>query len=130
MTHKPVQLEIIAQVPGSLNLCSHCQVFIDNVGVGSKTKQTDLDSYPPEFTADWQHLSALVLTLIERYPSQLVIKIIDAQSPLGLWLTLWRGIRCYPTFILAGRKYQGRTAEVDLMASLDAGMGQPAPIAQ
>ena len=121
MTPKPVQLEIIAHVPCSQSLCLHCQVFIDNAGVGPKTKQADLDSYPPEIMADWQRLSTWVLALSERYPGQLLIKIIDAQSPRGLWLALQRGVRRYPAFILAGEKYQGWTAEADLIARLDAG---------
>jgi hypothetical protein len=130
MTPKPVQLEIIAHVPGSLNFCSRCQGFIDNAGVGRKTKQADLDSYPPEFMADWQRLSALVLALSERYPGRLVIKIIDVQSPRGLWLALRRGVRRYPTFILAGEKYQGWISEAGLTARLDAWPGQPASTAR
>ena len=121
MKPKPVQIEILAHVPGGQNLCYHCQVFIDNAGVGRKTKQVELDSYPPELLADWQRLSARVLALSKRYPGQLLIKIIDAQSPRGLWLALRRGVRRYPAFILAGEKYQGWTAEADLVARLDAG---------
>ncbi len=120
MTPKSVQLEIIAHVPTSSNLCSHCQVFIDNAGVGHKSKQADLDSYPPEFMADWKRLSSMVLALSERYPGQLIIKITNAQSPRGLWLALRRGVHRYPTFILAGEKYQGWGAEADLVSRLDA----------
>ena len=123
MTPQPVQLEIIAHVLGSLNHCSHCQVFIDNVGVGRKIKQVDLDSYPPEFMADWQRLSDWVLALAERYPGQLVIKITDAQSPQGLWLALRHGFRRYPTFILAGEKYRGWESETNLLTKLSQLLG-------
>ena len=121
MKNKHVHLEIIAHVPSSQNLCYHCQVFIDDAGVGRKTRQADLDSYPPDVMADWQRLSAKVLALSKRYKDQLLIKIIDVQSPRGLWLALRRGVRRYPAFILAGEKYQGWTAEAELMARLDAG---------
>ncbi len=120
MAPQPLQLEIIAHVPGSYNLCSRCQAFFDNSGVGPKARRADLDSYPHEFMADWQRLSDWVLGLSARYPGRLAIKIIDAQSPRGVWLALRRGVRRYPTFILAGEKYQGWAAEANLTARLDA----------
>ena len=119
MTDKPLQLEIVAHVLGSMNHCSHCQVFIDGAGVGGQIKQTDLAAYPEEFMAEWQRLSDWILALAERYAGQLVIKITDAQSPQGLWKALRYGIRKYPTFLIAGEKYRGWEAEADLMARLN-----------
>lgn len=118
MPQSSVQLEIISHVLGSMKHCAHCQMFIDGVGVGGQVKQVDLDSYPPEFMADWQRLSDWVLALTKHYPDQLIIKITDAQSPQGLWLALRHGIRRYPTFILAGEKYRGWESESALMARL------------
>jgi len=118
MENKLVQIEVVAHVLGSLNHCSHCQVFIDGVGVGGRVKQADLEAYPQEFMAEWQRLSNWVLALAERYTGQLVIKIIDAQSLQGLWKALWHGVRKYPTFIIDGEKYQGWQAEADFTARL------------
>ncbi len=119
MTNKPVQLEIVAHVLGSMDHCSHCQVFIDGLGVGGKVKRADLDAYPKEFMAEWQRLSDWILALAERYAGQLVIKITDAQSLQGLWQALRHGVRKYPTFILEGEKYRGWEAEADLTARLN-----------
>ena len=106
MTYKPLQVEVVAHVLGSMNHCSHCQVFIDGVGVGGQIKQADLNAYPREFMDDWQHLSDWVLALAARYPGQLVIKIIDAQSLQGLWQALRHNIHKYPAFIVEGKTYQ------------------------
>ncbi|RME41499.1 MAG: hypothetical protein D6796_15770 [Caldilineae bacterium] len=116
MRTKPLQIEIVAHVLGSMNHCSHCQVFIDGLGVGGAIKQTDLNSYPPDFMLEWQRLSDWVLELAERYEGQLTIKITDAQSPQGLWKAIRHGVRQYPTFLIRGKKYHGwDTAVVEEM---------------
>ncbi len=107
MTNKPLQVEVVAHVLGSMDHCSHCQVFIDGSGVGGQVKRADLEAYPQEFMAEWQRLSDWILALAARYPGQLQIKITDAQSPQGLWKALRHGVRKYPTFIVEGEKYHG-----------------------
>jgi len=118
MPNNPVQIEIVAHVLGSMNHCSHCQVFIDGVGIGGQVKQADLDVYPQDFMAEWQRLSDWVLALTARYPGQLAIKITDAQSPAGLWKAFWFGARKYPTFIVKGEYYRGWEAEADFTTRL------------
>jgi hypothetical protein len=107
MTDQVLQVEVVAHVLGSMDHCPQCQVFIDGVGVGQQIHRTDLDSYPPDWMQEWQRLSDLILDLAARYPGRLQIKITDAQSPQGLWLALRRGVRRYPTFLVAGEKYHG-----------------------
>lgn len=107
MAEKPLEVEIVAHVLGSMDHCSHCQVFIDGAGVGGRVKQSDLDSFPKEWMAEWQQLSDLILALAERHAGQLVIKITDAQSPTGMWKAIRHGVRRYPTFIVGGEKYHG-----------------------
>lgn len=104
---QPLHVEVIAHVLGSMNHCSHCQVFIDGVGIGNQVHQADLDSYPPEWMADWQRLSDLIFALTEKYAGRLVIHITDAQSPQALWKALRHGIRKYPTFRIGNENYHG-----------------------
>ncbi len=111
MSHQPLEIEVLAHVLGSMNHCSHCQVFIDGVGVGDQIHQADLDSYPADWIQEWHQLSDLILNLTERFAGQLVVKITDAQTPQGLWKALRLGIRKYPTFIVASEKYHGLDAE-------------------
>jgi hypothetical protein len=112
MTNKPLEVEIITHVLGSVDHCAHCQVFIDGVGVGQKIHKTDLESYPSEWKSEWQQMSDLVLNLAERYAGKLVIKITDAQTPQALWKALRHSIRKYPTFLIAGEKYQGYDEQI------------------
>ncbi|MCW5854334.1 MAG: hypothetical protein KIT87_29970 [Anaerolineae bacterium] len=102
-----LQVEVVTHVLGSMSHCQHCQVFIDGSGVGGQVHQSDMESYPPEWRAEWTQLSDLIFRLTERYPGRLVVRIHDAQSVGGLWQAIRRGIRKYPTFIVGDEKYYG-----------------------
>lgn len=105
---RKLTVEVVAHVTGSVDHCSHCQIFIDRAGIGDKIHQEDLQSYPEDFVRDWQRVSDWVLDLAEVFSGQLIIRITDAQSMRGLWSSLTRGVRKYPTFIIDGKeKYQG-----------------------
>lgn len=107
MNQQPVDVQIFAHVLGSMSHCSHCQVFIDGAGVGEQVHMKDIESFPREWLQEWQQLSDLILQLAEKYRDRIVIKIVDAQSPQGLWAAIRRGIRRYPTFLVEGEKYTG-----------------------
>ncbi len=101
-----LKVEIVTRVVGSLNHCFHCQVFIDDVGVGDQIHNEDMAAYPADLQAEWERLSALVWRLGERFPDRLFVQITDAQSPRGLWLAL-RGVRRYPAFLIDGERVFG-----------------------
>lgn len=108
MSRQPLDVEVVTHVTGSMDHCSSCQVFIDGVGVGGQVHQQDMDSYPEDFIRDWQNISDWVFELADAFPGQLVIRITDAQSMQGLWKSLTKGVRKYPTFIINGEeKYHG-----------------------
>lgn len=102
-----LEVEVVAHVLGSMDHCSHCQVFLDGVGLGEQIHQADLDSYPPEWMDEWQQLSDIIFNLTERYAGRLVVKITDAQSPQAMWMTIKKGIRKYPTFLIQNDTYHG-----------------------
>ena len=104
---EPLKVEVVTHVLGSMNHCSHCQVFIDGVGIGDKVHQADLESYPPEWMEVWQRLSDLIFHVTERFAGRLVIKLIDAQSPQAMWKAIRQGIRKYPAFLVGNEKYHG-----------------------
>jgi hypothetical protein len=109
--NKPLEIEVVAHVLGSMDHCSHCQVFLEGVGVGQKVHQQDMDSYPKEWMEEWQSLSDLIYQIQEQYAGKLVIKITDAQSPQAMWKAIRRGVRKYPTFLVGNEKYHGLDEE-------------------
>ncbi|RMF41820.1 MAG: hypothetical protein D6755_12225 [Anaerolineae bacterium] len=114
-----LKIEVVTHVLGSLNHCSHCQVFLDGAGIGPEIHQRDLDSYPPEWKAEWQQFSDLIYSLTERYDGQLQILITDARSPRGLWLTLRGKARHYPAFLVGEQVCYGLD-EAALCDAIDA----------
>ncbi|MGD2027011.1 MAG: hypothetical protein PVI99_04275 [Anaerolineales bacterium] len=102
-----LEVEVVAHVLGSMDHCSHCQVFLDGAGLGDQIHQADLDSYPLEWMEEWQQLSDIIYNVTERFAGRLVVKITDAQSPQAMWKALRKGIRKYPTFLIEDEKYYG-----------------------
>ena len=101
-----LEVEVVAHVLGSMDHCSHCQVFLDGAGLGGQIHQADMESYPPDWMAEWQQLSDLIFNITERYAGQLRVKITDAQSPQAI-LKAFKGVRKYPTFLIEDEKYHG-----------------------
>jgi len=104
---EPLEVEVIAYVLGSMNHCSHCQVFLDGVGVGGKVHQADLDSYPEDLRQDWQRLSDLIFSITEKFAGKIVVRITDAQSPQAMWKAIRRGVRRYPSFLIGEDRLAG-----------------------
>jgi hypothetical protein len=105
---KPLNIEVVTHVAGSMDHCGQCQVVFNSVGIGGQIHREDVASYPEDFLKDWERLSAWVYSLAETYPGKLIIRITDAQSMNGLWKAISRGVRKYPTFIIEGEdQYQG-----------------------
>jgi len=106
-----LEVEVVAHVLGSMDHCSHCQVFLDGAGLGGQIHQADLDSYPKDWMEEWQKLSDIVFNVTERFAGRLVVKITDAQSPQAMWKALKRGVRKYPTFLIEDDEYYGLDEE-------------------
>jgi len=98
-----LQVEIVARTISSMMHCSHCQVFLDEAGVGTQVHRENLQAYPPEWQEEWERLSELVEHLAQRFAGRIVIHLTDAQSLRGLWWAI-RGVRRYPTFIVGGEE--------------------------
>ena len=57
MAEPLLQVEVVAHVLGSMDHCTHCQVFLDGAGVGSTVHQQDLDAYPKEWMGRLEEVS-------------------------------------------------------------------------
>jgi hypothetical protein len=63
-----------------------------------------LEEYPRDIKEEYLNLSNWIRELSHLYKHRLLIKLVDAQSPLGIYKSLRHWIRAYPTFILEGRE--------------------------
>lgn len=98
-----IDIEVIAPVVSGTSHCQHCQIFIDDAGVGQQVDRDEMSTYPQEMWEDYARLSDLVRDLSARYGRQLRFRIIDPHTPAGFWKSLRHWVRTYPTFIVNGQ---------------------------
>ncbi len=100
---KPVRLEVIAPTFQGLGLCTSCELILAEADVGERPQERGLAEYPQEWQEDYRRLTEWVYDLAGRYGEQILIKVIDPQSPEGLLKSLRYRVRRYPTWIVDGR---------------------------
>lgn len=99
---KPVRVEVIAPSFQGLGICTSCELVLSEAGVGENPRERALDEYPQDWQKEWRQLTDWVYDLAGRYGEQILIKVIDPQSPQGLLKSLRHRARRYPTWLVEG----------------------------
>jgi hypothetical protein len=119
------QLEIIYPLPESWGICLSCEMFMAQANLDQGPYMRGLEEYPPEWREEFQRLSDLILSLAERYPEDLAIRIWDPRSLQGMWKSLRHGVRRYPTFLVNGKNKISGWDEKRLEAELQTALTAP-----
>jgi len=101
---KPIRLEIVTKVVTFFDHCRRCQVLFDQAGLDKKIHQNEMEEYPLDLKEEYMKLSDWIRELSRLYKHRLLIKLIDVQSPLGIYKSLRHRIRTYPAFIVEGKE--------------------------
>jgi hypothetical protein len=101
---KPIQLEIVTKVVTFFDHCRHCKILFDQAGLDQKFHKKEMDEYPPDLKEEYAKLSDWIRELTRLYKHRLLIRVIDVQSPLGIYKSLRHRIRAYPAFIVEGKE--------------------------
>ena len=101
---KPIRLEIVTKVITFFDHCRRCKVLFDQTGLDQKLHQKEMDEYPSDLKEEYRNLSDWIRELSRLYKHRLQIKLIDVQSPLGIYKSLRHRIRAYPAFIVEGKE--------------------------
>jgi hypothetical protein len=101
---RPISLEIVTRVLTTFDHCRHCEIFFDEAGLDKKFHQKEANEYPPDLKEEFAKLSDWIRELTRLYKHRLLIRLIDAQSFLGIYKSLRHRIRKYPTFIVEGKE--------------------------
>lgn len=105
---RPILLEIVTKVITTFDHCRHCEVLFGEAGLDQKFHKKEMEEYPPDLKEDYIKLFDWIRELTRLYQHRLLIKVIDVQSPLGIYKSLRYRIRTYPTFIIEGKEiYSG-----------------------
>jgi len=117
---KPLLVEIIAYAPIAFYHCTHCEIAWREIGTSNQAHEEQLQSSLPEdLTKDYLVVSQWVKDVFRRYCDQVVIKMVDAASLEGVWLSLRHGARRYPAVIINKQVFVG----VDALKSADTRLG-------
>ncbi len=102
MSH--VSVQVIAPVLTNFFHCMHCERVFDQAGIGRQVHQEELEQYPEDAKQEAARLANWLFDLAHRYDDQIHIRVIDPQSPEGLFKSLRYWVRKYPTFIVDGHE--------------------------
>jgi len=116
---KPIVLEIVTKVITSFGQCRRCKILFDEAGFDQKVHQKEMDEYPADLKEEYTKLSDWIRELNGLYKHRLSIKLIDVQSPLGIYKSLRYRIRTYPTFIVEGKETYAGWDKSQLESLLD-----------
>jgi hypothetical protein len=101
---KPIRLEIVTKGITFFDHCRRCKVLFDQTGLDQKLHQKEMDEYPSDLKEEYRNLSDWIRELSRLYKHRLQIRLIDVQSPLGIYKSLRHRIRAYPAFIVEGKE--------------------------
>ncbi len=103
----PLYVEVITRVLTISGSTSPLEVVLSDVA-GAKDANNQINQYPQEIKEEYLRLSDWIRKLSQGYGGRIMIKIIDAHTPLGLYKAVRYRFRKTPTFIINGRhKYTG-----------------------
>jgi hypothetical protein len=97
---KSISIEVVTRVLTTYGHCVRCEPFFHESGVGKKSKIEDVKKYPPDLIEESSRLSELICELYQIYKHRIRVRLIDVQSPLGIYKSLIHRFREYPAFIV------------------------------
>jgi hypothetical protein len=97
---KPISIEVISNLLITYSHCSRCELIFNESGLEKRAKREDIADYPSELKDELIKLSSLIGELRSLYRHRIRIRLIDAQSPIGIFKSLIYRFREYPTFII------------------------------
>jgi hypothetical protein len=104
---RPILLEIVSKVLTTFNQCRHCEILFDEAeaGLDRKFHQKEINEYPSDLKEEYIKLSDWIRELRHLYKHRLLIKLIDIQSPLGIYIKPFvTGFESIPPLLLRERR--------------------------
>ena len=105
MTMTPVLLEVIAPMLSSVEMsCRGCGAIMGALGLRNQDRKASTEGYPEDWKEAVEELSAWISDLSRLYRHRILIRVIDAQSPAGIWKQVRHRVFNFPAFIVNKKK--------------------------
>jgi hypothetical protein len=102
---KPVLVEVLAPMLSSTEMgCRGCGAIMGSLGLRNHDRNACVDGYPDDWKFAVGSLSEWISELFRLYRHRIKIRVIDAQSPHGLWKQLRHRVFKFPAFIVDNKK--------------------------
>ncbi len=100
----PVILEVVAPMLSTVEMsCRGCGFIFGYVGLRGKYRNACTNEYPDEWKQAVGYLSQWLREISSLYRHRIKIRVIDAQSPLGIWKQIRHRVFRFPAFIVDRR---------------------------
>lgn len=99
----PVRVDVLAPLPEGWGLCLTCEAILSQAELAEPAPARALEGFPPDWQADFAHLSRLVKQIAGTFGSGVLIRLFDPRSPQGMWKAVRCGARQYPVFLVTGQ---------------------------
>jgi hypothetical protein len=101
----PILLEVVAPMLSTVEMnCRGCGLIFGYVGLKSKYRNACTNEYPDEWRQAVDYLTQWLQEISSLYRHRIKIRVIDAQSPLGLWKQVRHRVFWFPAFIVDKRR--------------------------
>jgi hypothetical protein len=116
-------VDVIAYAPTAFFHCQHCEITFQQLGIGERLRHLDADeSLPPDLRRAYLDLSDWLHAMRDRHGFRIELRVIDAASLLGIWMSLRHHLRRYPAVRVADGPwvtgdYRSLEAVIDQMAA-------------
>ena len=97
----PIHLEVVAPMLSTVEMsCRGCGSILGFLGLRDKYRNACTNEYPDDWKQAVDYLSKWIQDLSHLYRHRIQIRVIDAQSPLGLWKQIRYRLFRFPAFIV------------------------------
>ncbi len=100
----PILIEVITPMFSNLEIgCRGCGMILDGLGLKGQDRKASTDEYPAEWRENIDLLGKWINEILSEHQNRVHVRLIDAQSPMGLWKQLRHWVFTYPAWILDHR---------------------------
>lgn len=97
----PILVEVVAPMLSTVEMsCRGCGSVLSSLGLRDKYRRSCTDEYPEDWKQAIDYLSKWINEISSLYRHRVQVKVIDAQSPLGLWKQIRHRAFRFPAFIV------------------------------
>ena len=97
----PILLEVVAPMLSTVEIsCRGCGSIMGYVGLREKYRDECTNEYPDDWKQAVDYVSKWINEISSLYQHRIRIRVIDAQSPLGLWKQIRYRLFRFPAFIV------------------------------